>query len=189
MKKYNSFIAFAMMAVFSLSLISCEYEEVEDDSSTNKYNLKASGSIVVCDTNGNLLYTCSVDKESGYDYWCRDYDMSDATLTFKAWLSPKGKMGKNAVITYISFDVYNPQIELGKITDNGDLTLTIYEVDNNGDYQESETLTSLFDGNVTIEKIEPNKYITLKFSNCKTYKPPYLVFNGEIKYAVRRILH
>lgn len=189
MKKYLSFMAFALMAVFSLTLASCgddDEEELQNGSNSEiDYTLQASGRVVVSDLDGNQLYV-SIVKDAGYRIWTTDYNMSDATISFKAFMSPEDGLNTSKKLTMIALDPpAGESLEVGKISDNGRLSFSYYKYDREG-YIETKSVQNWFDGTVEIVSIEANKYITLKFSDCKSSTEPKIVFSGEIIFPIRK---
>ena len=190
MKKFFSLTVFVMMAVLCHSFVSCEKDDNLSSEEKNyeiDYTLEASGYIVVSDNSGKQLYTCNV-MNAGYRLWSTDINMSDATLSFKAFLSPEGGYTTHDErLGAIYLDVFHPKIELGKISEIGDLSFGYKVVDSHG-YIEIKSKKNYFVGEVSIVNIEINRYISLRFSNCKTEISPYVVFDGEIKFPVRKVL-
>lgn len=189
MKKYLSFMAFALMAVFSLTLASCgdDDEEKSQNGSNSEidYTLQASGRVVVSDLDGNQLYV-SIVKDAGYRIWTTDYNMSDATISFKAFMSPEDGLNTSKKLTMIALDPpAGESLEVGKISDNGRLSFSYYKYDREG-YIETKSVQKWFTGTVEIVSIEANKYITLKFSDCKSSTEPKIVFSGEIIFPIRK---
>lgn len=189
MKKYLSFMAFALMAVFSLTLASCgddDEEELQNGSNSEiDYTLQASGRVVVSDLDGNQLYV-SIVKDAGYRIWATDYNMSDATISFKAFISPEDGLNTSKKLTMIALDPpAGESLEVGKISDNGRLSFSYYKYDSKG-YIETKSAQNWFTGTVEIVSVEANKTIELKFSECKSEIEPNVVFNGEIKFPIRQ---
>ena len=189
MKNYLSFIAFAMMAVFSLSFMSCGYDDEEElqngSNSELDYTLQASGRVVVSDLDGNQLYV-SIVKDAGYRIWTTDYNMSDATISFKAFISPEDGLNTSKKLTMIALDPpAGESLEVGKISDNGRLSFSYYNYDSKG-YIETKSAQHWFEGTVEIVSFDANKYITLKFSDCKSSTGPKIVFSGEIIFPIRQ---
>ena len=189
MKKYLSFMAFALMAVFSLTLASCgdDDEEKSQNGSNSEidYTLQASGRVVVSDLDGNQLYA-SIVKDAGYRIWTTDYNMSDATISFKAFMSPEDGLNTSKKLTMIALDPpAGESLEVGKISDNGRLSFSYYKYDREG-YIETKSAQNWFTGTVEIVSFEANKYITLKFSDCKSSIEPKIVFSGEIIFPIRQ---
>ena len=189
MKKYLSFMAFALMAVFSLTLASCgddDEEELQNGSNSEiDYTLQASGRVVVSDLDGNQLYV-SIVKDAGYRIWTTDYNRSDATISFKAFISPEDGLNTSKKLTMIALDPpAGESLEVGKISDSGRLSFNYYKYDSEG-YIEIKSAQNWFTGTVEIVSIEANKYITLKFSDCKSSIEPKIVFSGEIIFPIRQ---
>lgn len=182
-------MAFALMAVFSLTLASCgdDDEEKSQNGSNSEidYTLQASGRVVVSDLDGNQLYV-SIVKDAGYRIWTTDYNMSDATISFKAFMSPEDGLNTSKKLTMIALDPpAGESLEVGKISDNGRLSFSYYKYDREG-YIETKSVQKWFTGTVEIVSIEANKYITLKFSDCKSSTEPKIVFSGEIIFPIRK---
>jgi len=182
-------MAFALMAVFSLTLASCGDDDEEKtqygSNSEIDYTLQASGRVVVSDLDGNQLYV-SIVKDAGYRIWTTDYNMSDATISFKAFMSPEDGLNTSKKLTMIALDPpAGESLEVGKISDNGRLSFSYYKYDREG-YIETKSVQKWFTGTVEIVSIEANKYITLKFSDCKSSTEPKIVFSGEIIFPIRK---
>ena len=182
-------MAFALMAVFSLTLASCgddDEEELQNGSNSEiDYTLQASGRVVVSDLDGNQLYV-SIVKDAGYRIWATDYYMSDATISFKAFISPEDGLNTSKKLTMIALDPpAGESLEVGKISDNGRLSFSYYNYDSKG-YIETKSAQNWFTGTVEIVSFEANKYITLKFSDCKSSIEPKIVFSGEIIFPIRQ---
>lgn len=182
-------MAFALMAVFSLTLASCgddDEEELQNGSNSEiDYTIQASGRVVVSDLDGNQLYV-SIVKDAGYRIWTTDYNRSDATISFKAFISPEDGLNTSKKLTMIALDPpAGESLEVGKISDSGRLSFNYYKYDSEG-YIEIKSAQNWFTGTVEIVSIEANKYITLKFSDCKSSIEPKIVFSGEIIFPIRQ---
>lgn len=194
-----NYVIAVTLVIFCPAIYSC----VEDEENVKEkdYTLPASGSITVEDENGNQSYVRHV-YNAGYCLWSTDYN-EPATLSLMATFKNEGSaydesfLSNDMKISRISLDVYDMKsLIIGKIADSGDMEVNCFRSDGRGYYDWSDS-KGYFYGDVSITSIDPNRYITVKFSNCKfsmynssasvnprTFKGSY--FNGEIKFPLRK---
>lgn len=182
------YMPIAILIIQVISVISCGDDEEESISNNHveyDYTLVASGELSVYNEDGTLLYVSRV-KNAGYIIWTTDLSMSDATISFKAVLYPNNGLNTSEKLTSISL---NPPagdyLSIGKISNSGEIEFTHYHYNRQGYYEEITNI-KWFDGEVAIESIETNRYITLVFSNCRNIISPKVIFNGKIKFPIRK---
>lgn len=162
------------------------------------YSLPASGSLTVTDEKKSFSYVRQVD-DAGYRLWKTDYN-EKPSLSLKAFFKNEGSSSNNSFlsnhqkISEIYVVAYHlEKINKGKIADSGDVKVNYFRSDGRG-YYDWLSQQGDFSGNVSITDFDPNKYITVKFTNCKfvaasstasnlTTTKGY--FSGEINFPLR----
>lgn len=183
MKKYLSFIAFAMMMVVSLSLIACgdddENENKTENGSTD-YTKAAEGQISVYSMSDVLQYSADV-KNAG---WCGTYTQnvqSDVNFAFDAIFSTTSTTGQ---VNRMFFSVGDLTKDFVGEDVSAYLTVKISRIDSDG-YLVDDTYVC--DGTVSLVEFG-NPYITFEFKDCTFFKNATKSFKlrGKIKYPVRK---
>jgi len=193
MKKYINLIIFALCVAFSLSVVSCCFEEDDDTDSidlkdgTNHVNRTSSGYLIISNTSGDVLYVDSVSsnpKGSGFQVWSTEQE-GPYTLTCKAYLRPEGSSPSNTStldgkIYLVRVDVKNyNHVDLGYLTDLGHVEIGSYKY--YGRNYEFQRITDYFSGYVSIIAFDGH-YMTVKFTDCWLSNAK-ICFNGVIKFG------
>lgn len=169
-------------------------DEVIDRTSTLDFTQPASGSITVTDSKGS--YVCKV-RDAGYRLWTTDLDVRP-TLTFLAtfWNISSTSYRNHQIEELYFYKSEVDGIHVGRIVPGGMIRvidiislasgqLTTYMV---------SSLSGYFDGDVSITGFDPNKTVTVKFTDCSfgasssSYSHRGIAtgtFSGEITFALR----
>lgn len=187
MKKYLSFMAFAMMAVFSLALVSCSDDDNEENvpeenvpgDDTTDYTKDAEGQISVYSMSNELKYTIDVNKAG----WCNWKLIDDPELTFSflALFNTTSYQGQISSMNFycdgldkknVGKEIFpnNFFVKVNSIKD-GYLVDETYEC-----YDYDQVLLAEFG----------NPYVTIEFNNCTfSNGSDEFKLKGKIKFPIR----
>lgn len=176
MKKYLSFMAFALIAVFSLAFVSCgDDDDDEDDPSTSGYKIEINGKSYEINPNqiGVIWNEPPVGSVISFDtgkYGMMSDDSKSYIFGFLAWDQETSydepKVG-------MDITVFGRTVEGAGMYDYGKLSLT----------DDDDIECDYISGSLIITEIDKKEEtITLKFINLKMGKgKTSYTFNGTLK--------
>ena len=200
--RIRTYILTGILMVFCLILCSCG--DTEEDYATESTpdeldtTLSASGSITVTDEKGRQSYVRQIDV-AGYRIWKTDYNETPS-LSIRACFKNEGSytdmslLSNHQKISEIHATASHlEKVKKGTIANGGTVKLNYFESDGQG-YYDWLSQQGDFSGDVSITDFEANKYITIKFSDCKFVAasssasgltPTKGSFSGVIKFPLK----
>lgn len=200
-----------VLSTMSFSLVSCgdDDEPSEENNKTEGTNNKEygdpaygtkydsdpeyCGSITVYDETGKISYSRDVSS-AGYYFYKKDIEDEYANLVIRAYFKSEGSpqdgmdyiyKNKNTLAEIFLRDQLQ-RITLGDISNYGDANLVTFIKEGTG-YLIYNIPGKFNNGEVSVVYIKSNKYIVVKFNNCKieVSGSDCGYFNGEIKFELK----
>lgn len=171
MKKFLSLFAFAMIAVFSLSLVSCGDDDEGENNEYSRYGQINYGQINI----------------NGKDYACYGYDCmitccstwEDGTLTISLPLgeladAKKGEYDFDYMVSIACYEGNKPMLGTNLANYPEKYLTVILDEASSADYES---------GSAIVKSVKDDDYITIEFKNfkCKASNLQSYTFNGTVK--------